>query len=119
MLNVLIFTFKTLSYSVLTVQWGLPTASIAGVVGMMSAVIASVVESIGDYYACARLSGAPPPPVSAINRGIAVEGFGGVLAGLWGVGVGATSFSQNIGAISITKVRVSPPVIILSLNCLS
>ncbi len=40
----------------------------AGVIGMMSAVVASIIESIGDYYACARLSCAPPPPVHAINR---------------------------------------------------
>lgn len=85
-------------------QWGIPTISLAGVIGMMSAVVASVVESIGDYYACARLSDAPPPPVHAVNRGLFIEGLGGVLAGLWGTGVGATSFSQNIGAISMTKV---------------
>lgn len=40
----------------------------AGVIGMMSAVVASIIESIGDYYACARLSCAPPPPIHAINR---------------------------------------------------
>ena len=57
-----------------------------------------------DYYACARLSGAPPPPVHAINRGIAVEGLGCVLAGLWGTGNGTTSYSENIGAIGVTKV---------------
>lgn len=50
------------------VQWGLPTVTAAGVIGMMSAVVASIIESIGDYYACARLSCAPPPPVHAINR---------------------------------------------------
>ena len=37
---------------------------------MLAGVIAGMVESIGDYYACARLSGAPPPPDHAINRGI-------------------------------------------------
>lgn len=52
----------------LTVQWGLPTISAAGVIGMLSAVVASIIESIGDYYACARLSCAPPPPIHAINR---------------------------------------------------
>ena len=36
---------------------------------MMSAILAGIVESIGDYYACARLSGATPPPTHAINRG--------------------------------------------------
>lgn len=50
------------------VQWGLPTVSAAGVIGMLSAVVASIIESIGDYYACARLSCAPPPPIHAINR---------------------------------------------------
>ncbi|KAK1888068.1 Solute carrier family 23 member 2, partial [Dissostichus eleginoides] len=74
------------------------------VLGMMAGVLASTMESIGDYYACARLSGAPPPPTHAINRGIAVEGIGCVLAALWGTGNGTTSYSQNIAALGITKV---------------
>ncbi|KAA8590365.1 hypothetical protein FQN60_014299, partial [Etheostoma spectabile] len=74
------------------------------VLGMMAGVLASTMESIGDYYACARLSGAPPPPTHAINRGIAVEGIGCILAALWGTGNGTTSYSQNIAALGITKV---------------
>ncbi|XP_061532463.1 solute carrier family 23 member 1 [Phycodurus eques] len=85
-------------------QWGLPTVSMSSVLGMMAGVLASTMESIGDYYACARLSGAPPPPTHAINRGIAVEGIGCILAGLWGTGNGTTSYSQNIAALGITKV---------------
>ena len=76
----------------------------AGVFGMLAGVIASAIESIGDYYACARLANARPPPIHAINRGIAVEGIGCVLAGLWGSGNGTTSYSENIGAIGVTKV---------------
>lgn len=72
---------------------------------MMAGVLASTMESIGDYYACARLSGAPPPPNHAINRGIAVEALGCILAALWGTGNGTTSYSQNIAALGITKVR--------------
>lgn len=71
---------------------------------MLAGVIASMIESIGDYYACARLSGAPPPPAHAVNRGIAMEGLGCLLAGLWGTGNGTTSYSENIGAIGLTKV---------------
>lgn len=71
----------------------------------MAGVLASTMESIGDYYACARLSGAPPPPNHAINRGIAMEGIGCILAALWGTGNGTTSYSQNIAALGITKVR--------------
>ncbi|XP_075994393.1 solute carrier family 23 member 2 [Genypterus blacodes] len=85
-------------------QWGLPTVSVSSVLGMIAGVLASTMESIGDYYACARLSGAPPPPTHAINRGIAVEGLGCILAALWGTGNGTTSYSQNIAALGITKV---------------
>ena len=51
-----------------------------------------MIESIGDYYAAARFSGARPPPTSAINRGIFVEGIGCILAGIWGTGSGTTSY---------------------------
>uniref|UniRef100_A0A8C3A3T4 Solute carrier family 23 member 2 n=2 Tax=Cyclopterus lumpus TaxID=8103 RepID=A0A8C3A3T4_CYCLU len=85
-------------------QWGVPTVTLAGVIGMMSAVVASIIESIGDYYACARLSCAPPPPIHAINRGIFVEGISCVLDGLFGTGNGSTSSSPNIGVLGITKV---------------
>uniref|UniRef100_A0A8C5QB33 Solute carrier family 23 member 1 n=1 Tax=Leptobrachium leishanense TaxID=445787 RepID=A0A8C5QB33_9ANUR len=85
-------------------QWGLPTITIAGVLGMFSATLAGIVESMGDYYACARLSGAPPPPVHAINRGIFFEGVCCIIAGLLGTGNGSTSSSPNIGVLGITKV---------------
>ena len=38
-------------------QWGLPTFSVAGFVAILSGVMASIIESIGDYYACADISG--------------------------------------------------------------
>ena len=47
----------------------MPTVSTAGVFGMLAGVLAGMLESIGDYYACARLAGAPPPPTHALNRG--------------------------------------------------
>ncbi|XP_040503010.1 solute carrier family 23 member 1 isoform X2 [Gallus gallus] len=50
-------------------QWGIPTVTSAAVLGMFSATLAGIIESIGDYYSCARLSGAPAPPVHAINSG--------------------------------------------------
>lgn len=85
-------------------QWGLPVITVPGVLGMLSATMAGIVESIGDYYACARLSGATPPPVHAINRGIFIEGVCCIIAGLLGTGNGSTSSSPNIGVLGITKV---------------
>lgn len=79
--------------------------SLVGVFGLMAGIICSMVESVGDYPTCARLSGAPPPPKHAISRGIGVEGLGSLLAGAFGTGNGTTSFSENVAALGITKVR--------------
>ncbi|KAM5171988.1 solute carrier family 23 member 1-like [Mantella aurantiaca] len=85
-------------------QWGRPTISLSSVLGMISGILSSTVESVGDYYTCSRLSGAPIPPIHALNRGIGMEGIGCILAGVWGTGNGTTSYSQNIAALGITKV---------------
>ncbi|MFQ6610271.1 MAG: uracil-xanthine permease family protein, partial [Fidelibacterota bacterium] len=85
-------------------QWGFPQFGIAAFVGMLAGYIASIVESIGDYYACARLSGAPIPNAKTINRGITFEGIGCFIAGIFGTGNGTTSYSENIGAIGLTRV---------------
>jgi len=87
-------------------QWGTPTVSVSSTLGILAGIVSSMIESVGDYYACARLAGAPPPPSHAINRGIGIEGICSILAGAWGSGNGTTSFSQNVGLIGITKVIV-------------
>ncbi|KAK7485848.1 hypothetical protein BaRGS_00022843 [Batillaria attramentaria] len=104
-------------------QWGVPTVSVAGVLGCIAGSLASIVESVGDYYACARLSGAPTPPGSAVSRGIGVEGITSILAGAWGSVGGTTSYSENIGAIGITKVASraviqTAAVLMLILGCI-
>ncbi|XP_049749332.1 solute carrier family 23 member 2-like isoform X6 [Elephas maximus indicus] len=96
-------------------QWGLPTISLAGVCGIIAGVISSMVESVGDYYACARLVGAPTPPRHAINRGIGIEGLGCLLAGAWGTGNGTTSYSENVGVLGITQ--VGSRMVIVAAGC--
>ncbi|XP_004430889.1 PREDICTED: solute carrier family 23 member 1-like [Ceratotherium simum simum] len=96
-------------------QWGLPTVSLAGVFGITAGVIFMMVESVGDYYTCARLMWAPPPPKHAINRGIGIEGIGCLLAGAWGSGNGTTSYSQNIWVLEITK--VGSRMVMVSAGC--
>ncbi|XP_077997349.1 solute carrier family 23 member 2-like [Glandiceps talaboti] len=84
-------------------RWGSPTFGVAAIVGMCCGVLVSTIESIGDYYAAAKLSGVPPPPSHAVNRGISTEGIAGIIAGVWG-SLGLTSYSANIGAMAITRV---------------
>ncbi|NNM29991.1 MAG: purine/pyrimidine permease [Akkermansiaceae bacterium] len=85
-------------------QWGTPVFVPGLIVGMLAGYLASVIESVGDYYACARLAGAPVPDKKVINRGIGMEGVGCVIAGIFGTGNGTTSYSENIGAIGLTRV---------------
>ncbi len=85
-------------------QWGMPQFEVAAIIGMLAGYAASMVESIGDYYACARMSGAPIPDGKTINKGIGMEGVGCLIAGIFGTGNGTTSYSENIGAIGLTRV---------------
>ncbi|KAG7198924.1 hypothetical protein KM043_015738 [Ampulex compressa] len=85
-------------------QWGVPTVTLSGVLGMLAGVLACTVESISYYPTTSRMCGACPPPVHAINRGIGIEGLGTMLAGLWGSGNGTNTFGENVGTIGVTKV---------------
>ena len=89
-------------------KWGLPDFGSAvlwaGVFGMLAGYLASMIESIGDYYACARISEAPVPTGKMISRGLGAEGLGCLIAGIMQTGNGTTTYSENIGSIGLTKV---------------
>ena len=104
------------STSLFSGQWGMPTVSTASFMAMLAATITSIIESVGDYYACARISGVPPPPAHAVNRGIAIEGLGSLISGAVGSGGATTSYSQNVGAIGFTKVSSTEKWHLLSLD---
>lgn len=85
-------------------QFGPIDFSISVFVGFMIATFTSILDSIGDYYACAAMCRTPPPPAHAVNRGIAVEGLCSAIAGLLGCGHATTTYGGNIGAIGVTRV---------------
>jgi len=88
-------------------RWGFPSNTgilVAGSFGMLAAYLASMVESIGDYHSCAKISEAPPPTERMISRGLGAEGVGCAIAGILQSGNGSTSYSENIGAIGLTRV---------------
>ncbi|SDJ92007.1 uracil-xanthine permease family protein [Natronorubrum texcoconense] len=96
-------TDTTLFLPIYPFQWGIPEFTTAFVIGMFAGVLASIVESIGDYYAVANLTGAAAPSEKRINHGIGMEGVMNVFSGVMGTG-GSTSYSENIGAIGLTGV---------------
>lgn len=85
-------------------QFGWPSVTLSGVLGMLAGVLACTVESLSYYPTVSQMSGAQAPPLHAINRGIGTEGLGTVLAGLWGAGNGTNTFGENVGAIGVTKI---------------
>jgi nucleobase transporter 1/2 len=89
-------------------KWGVPdfgSATLwAGAFGMLAGYLASMIESIGDYYACARISEAPVPTGRMISRGLGAEGLGCFVAGILQTCNGTTTYSENIGSIGLTRV---------------
>jgi len=88
-------------------KWGFPelnSITLAGSIGMIAGYIASMIESIGDYHSCARMAEAPIPPGRMISKGLGSEGLGCLVDGLLQTCNGTTSYSENIGAIGLTRV---------------
>jgi nucleobase transporter 1/2 len=53
-----------------------------------------MVESLGDYFAAADISGAPVPPPGVISRAVALQGATCALAGVWGTTSGTTAYNE-------------------------
>lgn len=85
-------------------QFGAIQFSSSALVGCLLATVLSILDSIGDYFACAKTCHAPPPPRHAVNRGLAVEGLCTFLAGAVGCGHATTTYAGNIGAMGLTRV---------------
>ncbi|CAG2230165.1 SLC23A1 [Mytilus edulis] len=85
-------------------QFGRISFSTSVFAGFMIGTITSILDSIGDYYACAKMCNLPPPPAHTVNRGIAIEGFCSLIAGFLGCGHATTTYGGNIGAIGVTRV---------------
>ncbi|XP_046327505.2 solute carrier family 23 member 2-like [Haliotis rufescens] len=84
-------------------QFGMPGFSVAVFIGFSAAFFSSLVESVGDYFAGSKACEVDTPPDHAVNRGILMEGLGGLLSGSIGVGHATTSYSGNIATISVSK----------------
>lgn len=87
------------------VQWGWPTFSASLSASMCVMVVLNVVDAVSDFYATARMCGAPPPPAHAVNRGVMLDGLCSALTGALGSGDATATYSENIAALAITRVR--------------
>uniref|UniRef100_A0A1I7SZK2 Sulfate_transp domain-containing protein n=1 Tax=Caenorhabditis tropicalis TaxID=1561998 RepID=A0A1I7SZK2_9PELO len=88
----------------LPLPFGMPKIGAGIFFGYVASVFASIIENIGSYDLLARTSQQKPPPKDAINRAIAMEGVGSLIAAVSGVSSGVTTYAENIALIHITKV---------------
>lgn len=59
---------------------------------------------MGSYHASSLLVASRPPTPGVVSRGIGLEGLSSILAGLWGIGTGSTTLTENVHTIAVTKV---------------
>uniref|UniRef100_A0A2S2QYL4 Solute carrier family 23 member 1 n=1 Tax=Sipha flava TaxID=143950 RepID=A0A2S2QYL4_9HEMI len=85
-------------------QWGWPKFSLTSIMAMLPALFISIVESVGNFYTCAKIANLKTPPANVVNRGIGVQGISSILAGFLGIGSGVGVSSENVGNIGITQV---------------
>lgn len=85
-------------------QWGIPIFHLRTSIIMIVASLVASVDSVGTYYSASMCINAKPPTRGIVSRGIGLEGFCSVLAGLWGTGAGSTTLTENAHTITITRV---------------
>jgi len=81
---------------------GLEWPGIIGVITVVVCFFATAVETTGHTLAVTRICGVPPDGWR-IRGAVANDGLGSVISALFG-GMALTSYSQNIGVISLTGV---------------
>ncbi|XP_050381509.1 nucleobase-ascorbate transporter 11 [Argentina anserina] len=85
-------------------QWGIPIFHFRTSIIMIFVSLVASVDSVGTYHSASMQINLKPPTRGIVSRGIALEGFCSVLAGLWGSGTGSTTLTENVHTINITKV---------------
>ncbi|XWS29599.1 hypothetical protein CRYUN_Cryun24cG0042700 [Craigia yunnanensis] len=84
-------------------QWGVPIFHFRTSLIMIIVSLVASVDSVGTYHSASLLVSSKPPTPGVVSRGIALEGFCSMLAGLWGSGTGSTTLTENTHTINITK----------------
>uniref|UniRef100_A0A803PDY1 Nucleobase-ascorbate transporter 11 n=1 Tax=Cannabis sativa TaxID=3483 RepID=A0A803PDY1_CANSA len=85
-------------------QWGMPIFHLRTSIIMVITSLVASVDSVGTYHTTSILLNLKPPTPGIVSRGIALEGFCSILAGLWGSGTGSTTLTENVHTVGVTEV---------------
>ncbi|CAH9106239.1 unnamed protein product [Cuscuta europaea] len=85
-------------------QWGMPIFRLRTSLVMIIVSLVASVDSVGTYHSASMRINLKTPTPGIVSRGIGMEGFCSVLAGLWGTGTGSTTLIENVHTIDVTQV---------------
>ncbi|XP_050126674.1 nucleobase-ascorbate transporter 11 isoform X1 [Malus sylvestris] len=85
-------------------QWGIPIFHFRTSIILIFVSLVASVDSVGTYHTTSVRINLKPPTPGIVSRGIALEGFCSILAGVWGSGTGSTTLTENMHTVDITKV---------------
>ncbi len=88
---------------VLPLHFGMPQFHLVPIITMCIVMIVVMIESLGMFLALAEITGKKIDR-DALTRGLRADGVGTLLGGLFNT-FPYTSFSQNVGLVSVTGVR--------------
>ncbi|XP_058006257.1 nucleobase-ascorbate transporter 11 isoform X2 [Hevea brasiliensis] len=93
-------------------QWGVPIFHLRTSLIMIIVSLIASVDSVGTYHSASLQVNSKSPTPGIVSRGIGLEGFCSILAGLWGSGTGSTTLTENVHTINITKVANQRAVVL-------
>jgi NCS2 family nucleobase:cation symporter-2 len=88
---------------VIPFRFGVPQFHLVPVITMCIVMIVVMIESLGMFLALSDITGKPIDR-DALSRGLRADGVGTLLGGIFNT-FPYTSFSQNVGLVSVTGVR--------------
>lgn len=69
-----------------------------------------MVLQVGAYHATSLLVASRAPTPGVVSRSIGLEGLTSMLAGFWGTGAGASTLTENVHTIAVTKMGSRRPI---------
>ncbi|GJP53024.1 hypothetical protein CLOM_g12170 [Closterium sp. NIES-68] len=93
-------------------QYGMPIFRWESICIMLLPALVSTIDSVSNYHATSLLVAARPPTGGVVSRGIGIEGLTSVLAGMWGTGAGATTLTENIHLVAVTRMGSRVTIIV-------
>ncbi|CAI5512787.1 unnamed protein product [Closterium sp. Naga37s-1] len=93
-------------------QYGMPIFRWESICVMLLPALISTIDSVSNYHATSLLVAVRPPTGGVVGRGIGMEGVASVLAGMWGTGGGATTLTENIHLVAVTRMGSRVTIIV-------